>query len=136
MIVWSRGLRHERPTASTERLSACLRTWASECRERCGVEVQLDPNYRDPDAYRRERFATVRNQMSLTDPVESMRAVRKALVGSILISVRPTADGFRVYVDAEDGSQVFESMDYPTMEAAILVAIGEIARRTQDQPDE
>ena len=44
MLVWSRGLLHERSTASTERLSACLRMWASECRERRSVEVQLDPN--------------------------------------------------------------------------------------------
>jgi hypothetical protein len=102
---------------------------AADRPEQRDIEVQLHPTPTSPKEHTRQRVAFARDHMSLTDPAESLRTVRRALVGTSLISVRPTFDGFRVYVEADDGSKVSESEDYPTMELAIEAAIAEVSRR-------
>ncbi len=99
-----------------------------------GTTVALrrrDPSWARINSRRRNRVVDVRRTMSLDDPVESMRSMRKAFVGSVLISVRPMADGFRVYVEADDRSLVSESIEYPTLQPAIDAALVEIAKRRQ-----
>jgi hypothetical protein len=129
MLVWSRGFLNPRPSASTDRLETCLQAWVARCRKERGVIISLDLKELDRVEFQRQRFRRARYEMSLTDPAESLRTVRRAMVGDVLISVRPSPAGFRVYVDATDGSCLLESMDHLTLHSAIDEGIAEIQRR-------
>ncbi len=118
--AWAMSLFHASP--ANDRVTWCVTTWAHGYGSRHGVEVQLDPNYRDPEAVRRERDARVRSETSMVDPLESIGTVRKAFVGGLLYSIVTSPGGFKIVADSEDGVRSHEPVDYPTLDAAVAAA--------------
>jgi hypothetical protein len=65
----------------------------------------------------------------LIDPLESIGTVRNAFVSGLLYSIVTSSEGFKVVADSEDGARLYESVDYPTLAAAVSAAREQIANR-------
>jgi hypothetical protein len=125
--AWAMSLFHASPANNV--VTSSVAAWARAYGSRQGVEVQLDPNYRAPETVRRERYARVRAETSLIDPLESIGTVRNAFVSGLLYSIVTSSEGFKVVADSEDGARLYESVDYPTLAAAVSAAREQIANR-------
>ena len=125
--AWAMALFHASPV--NERVRWCVTSWAQSYGSRHGVEVQLDPNHRDPEAVRREHYAKIRAEMSFIDPLESIGTVRTAFAGDLLYSIITSPGGFRIVADLEDGRRSYESVVYSTLGEAVAAARQVIADR-------
>lgn len=125
--AWAMALFHASP--DNEKVRWCVASWAQSYGSRHGIEVQLDPNHRDPEAVRREHYAKIRAETSLIDPLESIGTVRKAFAGDLLYSVVTSPGGFKIVADLEDGVRSYESVVYSTLYEAVAAARQMIADR-------
>ncbi len=80
----------------------------------------------DPVEPWQDRFGEWHGPLSEFDPEESIRSVRRAAVGPLIIRIEPVADGFRVVTSDRAGRSVRESPSITDLPTATSIAIEHI----------
>ena len=73
-----------------------------------------------------DRFGTWHSDLSEFDPEESIRSIRRAAVGGLVIRIEPTGDQFRVVTVDHTGDLVRESTSISDLKSATDTAIEHI----------
>lgn len=113
-----------------ERMAGILAEWAQRCLDLHGVTVSLVHDELRRATSRKDRIRRGM-EMETADPVESLRSVRRANIDGKMISIRPSGNEFRVYIETMDIAETVESAAFPTLDAAIAEGIRQVECRTR-----
>ena len=101
---------------------------------RIGLSGRINkPGARRPTALARSRFDRWHSPDAAADVAESLRSVRHASVGELLVSVLPVEGGFQAVVEDHRGARVDQSQTYPTLDHAVNAAI-RLTERLRNTP--